>query len=142
MLAVIFLPQLSPATALPGTKGTLMAALGIVAAVAAVITALQWLAYLGLLGSLNTIILLVTLVGTLVMAWAGWQELGNQVFSTVDGNGVCRVGLEPRPEVGRRTGCSDPGYFVKSFRRAHGTTPLGWRRAAGGPTAATALVAS
>ena len=56
MLAVIFLPQLSPATALPGTKGTLMAALGIVAAVAAVITALQWLAYLGLLGSLNTII--------------------------------------------------------------------------------------
>ena len=33
-------------------------------------------------------------------------------------------------EVGRRVGYNDPGYFVRSFRRAHGATPLGWRRAA------------
>ena len=32
-------------------------------------------------------------------------------------------------EVGRRVGYVDAGYFVKSFRRTHGTTPLGWRRA-------------
>lgn len=32
-------------------------------------------------------------------------------------------------EVGRRVGYSSPGYFAHSFRRAHGTTPLGWRRA-------------
>jgi AraC-like DNA-binding protein len=32
-------------------------------------------------------------------------------------------------EVGRRVGYGDPGYFVRTFRRAHGTTPLGWRRA-------------
>jgi AraC family transcriptional regulator, transcriptional activator of pobA len=32
-------------------------------------------------------------------------------------------------EVGRRVGSGDPGYFVRSFRRAHGATPLGWRRA-------------
>jgi len=32
-------------------------------------------------------------------------------------------------EVGRRLGYVDAGYFVRSFRRAHGTTPLGWRRA-------------
>jgi AraC family transcriptional regulator, transcriptional activator of pobA len=32
-------------------------------------------------------------------------------------------------EVGRRVGYRDPGYFVRAFRRAHGTTPLGWRRA-------------
>jgi AraC-like DNA-binding protein len=32
-------------------------------------------------------------------------------------------------EVGHRVGYSDPTYFVRSFRRAHGTTPLGWRRA-------------
>ena len=32
-------------------------------------------------------------------------------------------------EVGRRVGYGDVGYFVRSFRRAHGTTPLGWRRA-------------
>jgi len=32
-------------------------------------------------------------------------------------------------EVGWRLGYVDAGYFVRSFRRAHGTTPLGWRRA-------------
>jgi AraC family transcriptional activator of pobA len=32
-------------------------------------------------------------------------------------------------EVGHRVGYGDPGYFVKSFRRTHGATPLGWRRA-------------
>ena len=32
-------------------------------------------------------------------------------------------------EVGQKVGYVDAGYFVRSFRRAHGTTPLGWRRA-------------
>jgi AraC family transcriptional regulator, transcriptional activator of pobA len=32
-------------------------------------------------------------------------------------------------EVGRRVGYGDAAYFVRTFRRAHGTTPLGWRRA-------------
>jgi AraC-like DNA-binding protein/quercetin dioxygenase-like cupin family protein len=34
-------------------------------------------------------------------------------------------------EVARRTGYNDPAYFVRTFRRMHGTTPLRWRRAAG-----------
>jgi AraC-like DNA-binding protein len=32
-------------------------------------------------------------------------------------------------EVGRRVGYGDPRYFVRHFRRAHGATPRGWRRA-------------
>jgi len=32
-------------------------------------------------------------------------------------------------EVGQRVGYPNAGYFVRHFRRAHGTTPLGWRRA-------------
>lgn len=32
-------------------------------------------------------------------------------------------------EVGRRVGYGDAGYFARVFRRAHGATPLGWRRA-------------
>jgi AraC-like DNA-binding protein len=32
-------------------------------------------------------------------------------------------------EVGRKVGYTDPGYFVRTFRRAHSTTPLSWRRA-------------
>src|SRR5215213_2861604 len=32
-------------------------------------------------------------------------------------------------EIGRSVGYIDAGYFVRSFRNAHGMTPLGWRRA-------------
>ena len=32
-------------------------------------------------------------------------------------------------EISRRVGYGDSGYFVRHFRRAHGSTPLGWRRA-------------
>ena len=32
-------------------------------------------------------------------------------------------------EAGRSVGYDDPTYFVRSFRRSHDTTPLGWRRA-------------
>jgi AraC family transcriptional regulator, transcriptional activator of pobA len=32
-------------------------------------------------------------------------------------------------EVSRRVGYGDTGYFVRSFRRIHSVTPLGWRRA-------------
>ena len=35
----------------------------------------------------------------------------------------------PVDEVGGKVGYASPSYFVKSFRRAHGTTPLGWRHA-------------
>lgn len=76
MVAVVLVPQLSPGTALPGSKGTLMATLGFIAAAGAVITAVTWLDVIGnLLGRLNTIMFLVALAGALVMAWAGWQQL-------------------------------------------------------------------
>ena len=74
MLVVVFLPQLSASTTLPGSRGTLMAALGIVAAVAAAMAALRSLSVLGM-SAVYTIMLLVAVVGALVMAWAGWQEL-------------------------------------------------------------------
>lgn len=35
-------------------------------------------------------------------------------------------------QVGRLVGFSDPVYFSRVFRRAHGTTPLRWRRAGRG----------
>ena len=31
--------------------------------------------------------------------------------------------------IGERVGFSDPSYFVRTFRRAHATTPMQWRRA-------------
>ena len=76
MLVIVFLPQFSPSTTLPGSKGTLMATLGLVAVASAVITLLQWLSVIGLLfSSFGTIMLIVAIAGTAVMAWAGWQEL-------------------------------------------------------------------
>jgi AraC-like DNA-binding protein len=32
--------------------------------------------------------------------------------------------------IAERAGFHDPSYFVRTFRRAHGLTPLQWRRAA------------
>lgn len=32
-------------------------------------------------------------------------------------------------QVGRAIGYADPGYFARQFKRAHATTPRGWRRA-------------
>lgn len=74
MAVVVFLPQLSPSTSLPGSKGSLMAALGFGAAASTLITLLQWIGFLGAFG-FNSIMFIVALVGSLVMAWAGWQEL-------------------------------------------------------------------
>lgn len=74
MAVVVFLPQLSSSTSLPGSKGSLMAALGFVAAGSTLITLLQWIGFLGAFG-FNSIMFIVALVGSLVMAWAGWQEL-------------------------------------------------------------------
>ena len=34
----------------------------------------------------------------------------------------------PVSEVARQVGFEDVSYFVRVFRRAHGTTPLGWRK--------------
>ena len=89
MLVVVFLPQFSPSTALPGSKGTLMAILGIAAAAGALITTLQWLTLLGaLLASFFTILFLIAVVGALVMAWAGWQELQSEGGKWVLGAGT------------------------------------------------------
>jgi hypothetical protein len=91
MLVIVFLPQFSAQTALPGSKGSLMAAAGILAAASAVITMLQWIGFLGSFG-FNSIMFLVAVVGALVMAWAGWQELQSE-------GGKWRFGTTSRPSA-------------------------------------------
>ncbi|MEP6470038.1 MAG: hypothetical protein ABJC24_09735 [Chloroflexota bacterium] len=73
-LVVIFLPQMSPTTSLPGSKGSLLVALGGIAAAGAVIEILRYLSYFfNTLGDYQTLLFLVALVAALVLAWAGWQ---------------------------------------------------------------------
>jgi hypothetical protein len=75
MLVLIFLPQLAPNTALPGSRGSLMVAIGAVAGVAMALAFLSALAGALLVRfGLGDIFFLVAVVGGLVMAWAGWQE--------------------------------------------------------------------
>jgi len=77
MLAVVFLPQMSPQTSLPGSKGSLMVALGGIAAVVMLLGLLTAIAWLGLYFSilpLQAIFFLLAVAGGLVMGWAGWQE--------------------------------------------------------------------
>ncbi len=76
MLVVVFLPQFSPSTTLPGSKGSIMLIIG---GVAAVVMVLGLLTILGLLGyyfqysALNATFFLIGVVGGVVMGWAGWQ---------------------------------------------------------------------
>lgn len=103
MLAVVFLPQLSPATRLPGSNGSLMLALG---AVAAVILVLGLLSVLGALDFLlraaffATLFYLIAVAGGVLMAWAGWQEFQAE-------GGKFQLGSSA-PAAGSPTVASDP----------------------------------
>ena len=72
MLVIVFLPQFSPSTKLPGTKGSLMLIVGGAAGIGALLTLLAWLPYLGLMGTFF-IGGLLGIVGGLLMGWASWQ---------------------------------------------------------------------
>lgn len=73
MLLIIFLPQFSPTTKLPGSKGSLMVVVGGAAGIGAVLTLLAWLPYLGIMGG-YFIGGLLSIIGGLLMGWGGWQE--------------------------------------------------------------------
>jgi hypothetical protein len=76
MIVVVFLPQWSPQTQLPGSKGSLMLVVGGIAAIGALLGLLAVLGALAMLGSyggLWLIGILIGIVGGLMMGWAGWQ---------------------------------------------------------------------
>lgn len=80
MLAVVFLPQLSPTTTLPGSKGSLMVIIGGIAAASAALALLSSIGWLGFFGSNLVFVLgwLVGIAGGLLMGWAGWQEFQSE----------------------------------------------------------------
>lgn len=76
MLVVVFLPQLSPGTQLPGNKGSLMFLIGLIGGVAAILALLGVVSQLGAyleFWPLQTLFLLIAAAGGLIMAWTGWQ---------------------------------------------------------------------
>ena len=73
MLAIVFLPQLSPGTKLPGKKGTLMLAVGGVAALLMAYVLLSTFSFTFEGFDISSLLFLLAVAGALVMGWAGWQ---------------------------------------------------------------------
>ena len=102
MLIVVFLPQFSPQTTLPGSKGSFMLVLG---GIAGIIMVLGLLTILGLLGyyfqfaAVNAIFFLIGVAGGVVMAWAGWQAFQAEggKFQMGSGPGGSSGGTTPPP---------------------------------------------
>jgi hypothetical protein len=76
MLAIVFLPQWSPQTTLPGSKGSLMVIVGGIAALSAAFALIGSIGYLSAFGSNVVFVIgwLIGIAGGLLMGWAGWQE--------------------------------------------------------------------
>ena len=73
-LAVVFLPQFSPATKLPGSTGSLLVAAGAIAAAGAVIELLRFLSYFfNTLDDYQTWLFAIALIASLGLLWAGWK---------------------------------------------------------------------
>jgi len=74
VLAVVFLPQVSPTTKLPGSTGTLLVSLGAIAAAGAVIEILRYLNYFfNTLDDWQTWMFAIALIAALYLFWTGWQ---------------------------------------------------------------------
>jgi hypothetical protein len=80
MIVILFLPQWSPQTSLPGSKGSLMLIVGGVAAIGSLLGLLGLLTFLGVLGIYAGFVivpllgLIIGIVGGFMMGWAGWRE--------------------------------------------------------------------
>ena len=73
MLVVVFLPQMSAGTNLPGSKGTLMLIAGGVGGLFMAFMLLTTLNFTFTDFDASSVMFLLAVAGALVMAWAGWQ---------------------------------------------------------------------
>jgi hypothetical protein len=73
MLALVFLPQMSPSTKLPGAHGSLMLVVGVVAAVLMAFVLLTTIDFTFTDFDVSSLLFLIAVAGAIVMGWAGWQ---------------------------------------------------------------------
>jgi len=74
MLVILFLPQMSPTTKLPGKKGSLMVAVGGAAALLMAFVLLTTFTFTFEGFDPSSLLFLIAVAGAIVMGWAGWQE--------------------------------------------------------------------
>lgn len=97
MLAIVFLPQLSAGTKLPGSRGSLMLIAG---AVAGVILVLAFLIYMGIVFTafgVRDFFFLIAVAGGVLMAWAGWREFQGEGGKFQVGTAAAAPAAQPPP---------------------------------------------
>jgi len=128
MLVVVFLPQISSGTQLPGKKGSIMFLVGLIGGIAAALALLTTVTQLGAYletWAVQTLFLLIGVAGGLVMAWAGWQQFQAEGGSFQLGTG----GTPSSSAAATRPVDSTPSSAVGSSSAA-GSTDMG---SEGGP---------
>jgi hypothetical protein len=109
VLIVVFMPMMSPTTTMPGSKGSLLVTLGVIAGAAAVLGLLTVIADLGDwfdYSAVRTIFFLIGVVGSLVLAWVGWQEFqaeGGKFTMGMSGTGSGSAAAAPPPPSAQST---------------------------------------
>jgi len=127
MLVVIFLPQFSPGTNLPGTRGSLMVAAGGLAGAAMLLALLSALAGALLINTnFRDIFFLIAVAGAALMAWAGWQELqaegGKLQFGTTTASGTDAPPAAPAAASSEPPAADEP-HEDAPYRPAPDPTP-------------------
>jgi hypothetical protein len=98
MLAVVFLPQMSPNTNLPGSTGTLLVVTGGVSAVFWALAALVELRYIfNYFTDIDTLLFIVGFAAALWMGWIGWQAFQAEGGKFVLGMPAGSAGAAPAP---------------------------------------------
>ena len=124
MLAIVFLPQLSPTTTLPGSKGTLMLIVGGIAGISAALALISSFGFLAVFGSNLLFVLgwLIGIAGGLLMGWAGWQE-----FQREGGNFQLGAPASGAPRTGTTDGTPtvERTDRVTTVERTDAATPPG-----------------
>jgi len=93
VLAVIFLPQMSPNMSLPGSRGSLLLIAGGGAALFWALNTLVWLGYIFRnLGEIDTWIYLVGFAAALWLGWQSWQAFQGE-------GGTFRLGSSSAPSA-------------------------------------------
>jgi hypothetical protein len=109
MLAVLFMPMMSATMNLPGSKGSWLVTLGGIAGVAAVLGLLTIIADIGVwfdIAAVRTIFFLIAVIGSLVMAWVGWQAFqaeGGKFNIGMSGSGTGGAPAAPPPPSAQAT---------------------------------------
>ena len=100
MLVIVFLPQMSPTTKLPGKKGSLMVAVGGAAALLMAFVLLTTFRFTFTDFDASSLLFLIGVAGALVMGWAGWQAFQAEGGKfEIGGSGAGAPSVPPAPMV-------------------------------------------